>query len=146
MQKQLTMTRLVGLVAAALAVLVVIVCVPLATSTMRAPGVDSGTIFASSSSWTYSSSFDANDTSSYYDGASSEADIRAGAEASIHDWLADVDRGAAAFDYCDERHSDRRVMLISLGVAAVVLAGVTAIMWWRDRSRRPGPRVGLTDR
>ncbi|TYQ02019.1 UNVERIFIED_ORG: hypothetical protein L601_000800000330 [Gordonia westfalica J30] len=131
----LTTSRLVTILAAAGAVVVLIVCVPLMMSTMRAPGADCGTIFSSSESWTYSSSFDSSDTSSYYEGARSQADIRAGAEAAISDWYADMSRGAAAYEYCEDRHSDRRILLISLGSVAVALAAAAGAVWWVGRSR-----------
>ncbi|WP_232717387.1 hypothetical protein [Gordonia metallireducens] len=132
---QLTTSRLITILAAAGAVVMLIVCVPLMVSTMRAPGADCGTVFSSSDSWTYSSSFDSSDTSSYYEGARSQADIRAGAEAAIGDWYADMSRGAAAYEYCEDRHSDRRILLISLGSVAVALAAAAGAVWWVGRSR-----------
>lgn len=93
---------------------------------MRAPGANCGTVFASSDSWTYTSSFDPSD-SSYYDGATSSADIEAGASAAVSDFMADLNVGAAAYGYCEGRHSDRRTLLITLGSIAFALGALTVV-------------------
>lgn len=136
----ITSRRLISILAVAGAVVLLIVCIPLATQTMRAPGVDCGTVFSSSDTWTYSSNFDASDTSSYYDGARTDEDLQAGAEAAISDMFADMNRGSAAYDYCMDRHSDRRILLISLGCAALVLAAIGAGILSRDRRSSPPAR------
>ncbi|MCR8899502.1 hypothetical protein NWF34_21425 [Gordonia sp. GONU] len=131
--RNLTASSLVSILAAAGAVILLIVCIPLMTSTMRGPGANCGTIFASSHTWTYSSSYDPD--SSYY--RVTPSDVREKTEANVEDWLADLDRGAAAYRFCETQHSDRRILLISLGSVAVVLLVVSGVVW--RISRRPQP-------
>lgn len=121
---KLTAGRIVTLLAGVGAVVLLIVCIPLMTSTMRAPGANCGTVFASSDSWTYTSSFDPSDN---YDGAISSADIEAGASAAVSDFMADLNVGAAVYRYCEGRHSDRRTLLITLGSIAFALGALTVV-------------------
>ncbi|OUC77291.1 hypothetical protein [Gordonia lacunae] len=128
----LSANRLISILAAAGAVILLIVCIPLMASTMRGPGANCGTVFASSDTWTYSSSYESGD-SSYYDGARTEADFRAGAQAAVDDLFADISVGAAAYEYCQNQHSDRRILLISLGSVSFVLLVVSGVVWWMGR-------------
>lgn len=134
--------RLVTILASVGVVVVVFVCLPLMSTTMRAPGVNCGTVFASSDSWTYKSSFDAGN-SSYYAGARTNSDLEAGALAAVEDLMADLDRGSSAYSFCESRHSDRRALLISFGVAGLVFLGVAVWCEYQERRRFTGsPRAG----
>ncbi len=132
--KSFSTNRLVVAVALIGAVIVVVVCVPLMSQTLRGPSADCGTIFASSDSWTYESS--SRDPSSYFDGAMSQSELEAGASAGVADIFADIDRGASAYDFCEQAHSDRRTLLLSLGGASVVLIVVSVAAWWAGRRGR----------
>lgn len=123
--------RVVTGISAILAAVLLIVCIPLMTQTMRTDGINCGTVFASSDSWTYAST--TNEPSSYYRGATSQADLKAGAKAAVNDLMSDLSRGAAAYEYCEIKHSDRRMLLISLGSVTVLLLAVAGGSWWLGR-------------
>lgn len=131
----LTLPRIVTVASAIVATLLLIVCIPLMTQTMREDGVNCGTVFASSETWTYAST--KNDPSSYYQGATSRSDLEAGTRAAVSDLMADLSRGASAYEYCEIRHSDRRTLLISLGSLVAVLSAVAVGSWWLGRRRKP---------
>lgn len=131
----LSIHRIVTVVSTILAAILLIACIPLMTQTLRDDGVNCGTVFASSETWTYSST--KSDPSSYYRGATSKSDLEAGTRAAVNDLMADLSRGASAYDYCEMRHSDRRTLLISLGSLMVVLAAVAGGSWWLEQRRNP---------
>ena len=134
--KSFSTNRLVLAIALVGAAVLIVVCVPLMTQTLRGPGADCGTIFASSDSWTYEST--KRDPSSYFDGATSQAELEAGASAGVADIFADLDRGASAYDFCEQAHSDRRTLLLSLGGAAAVLVVAAVSAWIVGRRGRNG--------
>lgn len=128
--------RLGAILAFAGAVLLIIVMVPFMSTTLRT-GSDGncGTVWASSDTWTYDSSYAGAD-SYFSDRPLTQSGIEADTQAAVNGMLADLKHGATVYDACTVLHEDRETLLWSLGGSALVLAaaGVGFLLTERYRS------------
>ncbi|WP_137725902.1 hypothetical protein [Prescottella subtropica] len=112
---------------------VVIMCaVPLVFQTMRTAGGNCGTVWASSETWTFTSTYDG--PSGYFGGGRSPESSK---RAAISGWWANMERGADVFEACEDLHHDRRILLLTMGAMATILLGVGIAAWRADRRRHP---------
>lgn len=120
------------LLAAIAGVALVIAAGVLSSVAMKTDSYDCGTFWASEDEWTYSSSYAGAD--SYFgSGIDSNDSVQAG----VDDLMADLNTGANAFDICKDRHSDRAVLIYTLGgigIALLVIAPGVAISGRRGRT------------
>lgn len=127
---QMSGRRVTSILALAAAVILIVISVPLMFTTMRTEGGNCGTVWASSDTWTFKSTYDGPD--GYFGGRRSP---EASARAAIDDLFADMSRGSDVFDACESLHSDRRTLLFVLGGMTLVFLGVGTGLWVADRRR-----------
>ncbi|NMN95101.1 hypothetical protein [Antrihabitans stalactiti] len=127
--------RVWAMLAAVAALVLVIITIPLMATTMRDEFGDCGTVWASSDTWTYKSTYDG--PAGYFNGYRSP---EASAEAALNAMMADANVGAAAYEHCQVMHHDRKVLLSVLGGTALALLLVGGALWWTGRR---GPNRAL---
>lgn len=117
--------------AALAAVALLIVMIPLMTTTMRVDNGNCGTIFASSDSWTYKSSYDGPE--GYF---TSSRSPEASVSAAVDDLFADLNLGSEVFDACQDAHDDRSVLIYTLGGTVLALVLVSLGSWIAGRRKK----------
>ena len=117
--------------AALAAVALLIVMIPLMTTTMRVNNGNCGTIFASSESWTYKSSYDGPE--GYF---TSSRSPESSVSAAVDDLFADLNLGSEVFDACQDAHDDRSVLIYTLGGTVLALILVSFGSWITGRPKK----------
>lgn len=112
------------------AVALLIVMIPLMTATMRVDNGNCGTIFASSDSWTYKTSYDGPE--GYF---SSSRTPESSVSAAVDDLFADLNLGSEVFDGCQDAHDDRSVLIYTLGGTVLALVLVSFGSWIAGRRK-----------
>lgn len=138
--------KTLAIICAVVAVLLAVWAVPLLALPMKVPGGDCGTIFASSKTWKYNSSFDAGTDlqarlSDEGPGAAlSSSAMHDAVENSLDDMMADLSFGSAVYDHCKQRHTTRLIWIIALAVLTALAAGASVTLFVRNRNNRAKTR------
>ncbi|MBY4128040.1 DUF2510 domain-containing protein [Rhodococcus fascians] len=113
------------------ALVLLIVMIPLMATTMRVDSGNCGTIFASSDSWIYKSSYDGPE--GYF---SSSRSPESSVSAAVDDLFADLNLGSEVFDACQDAHDDRSVLIYTLGGTVLALVLVSFGSWIAGRRKK----------
>lgn len=97
---------------------------------MRTETANCGTVWATSETWTYTSTYDGPE--GYFNSYSSP---KASVGAAVDDLMADLARGADAYEVCETKHRNREILLYTLGGAAIALLAVGTYRLLADRRR-----------
>ena len=128
-------SKTAAIISAAIAALLLLTLITLISMPMKVAGGDCGTIVASSDTWKYDSSVDA--ANEYAKSrVRSSADLDDFANDLVSNMMADLNRGSAVYEQCEEKHSIRLIWISIVGVAALLTGVLAAYFRTVDRRRR----------